>query len=101
MASSFGVFITSQGSLFISVLKDESLPIFVAPYLDHTWEVLNALETLSNMWNKSYYLYEVKIYLPELPLSRPTSILCSKKNVPTPSVWDYFDVWFQVFPVLD
>lgn len=49
MASSFGVFITSQGSLFISVLKDESLPIFVAPYLDHTWEVLNALETLSNM----------------------------------------------------
>ena len=49
MASSFGVLTSSQCSLFFKVLKDESLPIFVAPYLVYTWEILNALETLSNV----------------------------------------------------
>ena len=49
MASSFGVLTSSQCMVFFTVLKDESLPIFVAPYLVYTWEILNALETLSNV----------------------------------------------------
>ena len=73
-ASSFGVFTSSiiweeSGS----GLEHESQPISVAPYLDYSWEIVNTVETVSNIWNKSYYLYEVKIYLPEIPLGRPSS----------------------------
>ena len=64
---------------FISILWEESCSelehesISVAPYLDYALEIVNTLETVSNIWNKSYYLYEVKIYLPEIPLGRPSS----------------------------